>query len=263
LRRRLSAGWKLCDTKPMKLKYSVARALSLALLVVASAFPATASAQVGQIANARGSVELAHAGQTTGVSIGTALFLNDQITDGPDASSTINLNGGSSLELGESTTLKIDQHILPANQGYFTTRLTLALGSLRSVVPRVSDGADFEVHTPNAVTSVRGTIFQVAFSTGQPRFGYPGCTTFTDVSVDIGLVAVANSANPSTIVNVPEGYATTVACDRAPEPPSPIGIGGSAAGGVSGPGAVAAPPPPALAPAPAPAPPPPPPPPPF
>ncbi|HVN27337.1 MAG TPA: FecR domain-containing protein [Candidatus Binataceae bacterium] len=233
----------------MKLKFSASAALAAMLLILASCFPSRANAQVGQIAQAQGSVELARTGLTRAIGLGTALYLNDEVIDGPAASSTINLNGGSSLELGESTTLKIDQHIMPANQGHFTSRLTLALGTVRSVVPALSGGGtEFEVHTPNAVTSVRGTVFRVTFSAGQARFGYPGCSTFTDVDVELGVVAVANRINPSLVVNVPEGYSATVACDRAPEGPSPLGIGRSTSGGVSGPGAVAPPPPPAAVP---------------
>ena len=228
----------------MKVTFSTRDVLAATLLFAASFFPVKVGAQVGQIARAEGSVELVRAAVTSSASVGTTLYLNDEITDGPAASSTINLNGGSSLELGESTTLKIDQHIIPPNQSYFRSRMTLALGTVRSLVP-AGAGADFEVHTPNAVTSVRGTIFRVSFSTGQARFGYPGCSTFTDVTVESGLVAVAGSANPGLTVNVPEGYSTTVACDRAPEGPSPLGIGGSTTGGVTGPGVVAPPPPPA------------------
>jgi hypothetical protein len=230
------------------MKFSIAPAFSAALLLALICLQGTAVAQVGQIGEATGTIEISRGGQIADGTVATPIFLNDQVTTGPASSSTINLNGGSALELGESTTLKIDEHLLPPNQSYFKSRVSLLRGTVRSVVPRVLAKADFEVHTPNAVTSVRGTDFRVAFSSGQKRFGYPGCTSFTDLTVYTGVVTVANLADLSVTVDVPEGFATTVACDQAPEAPGPAGLGESGSGGVSGPGGGVAPPPPASSP---------------
>src|ERR1700731_1663892 len=195
-------------------KSPIVQTLSFVVLSALCFLQGTASAQVGQIGQASGAVEVSRAGQVQAAAVATPLFMNDQVVTGPASSSNINLNGGSTLELGESTTLKIDQHSLPPTRSNFTTRISVLKGTVRSKVPRVLASADFEVHTPNAVTAVRGTDFQVALSLGQKRFGYPGCTTFTDVNVYSGVVNVANVANPSTSVSVPEGFATTVACDH-------------------------------------------------
>jgi hypothetical protein len=72
------------------------------------------------------------------------------------------------------------------------------------------------------------------------------------VTVHSGTVSVANTANPTATVNIPEGFSTTVACDRAPLPPGPSGLEGMDSGAITGPGTVTAPPPPAAAPAPPP-----------
>jgi hypothetical protein len=229
-------------------KFWIALTFSLALLITLGGLRGNAAAQVGQIGEASGTIEISRGGQIGDGTVATPIFLNDQVTTGPASSSTINLNGGSELELGESTTLTIDQHLLPPHQSNFKTRIRLLRGTIRSVVPKVLASADFEVHTPNAVTSVRGTDFRVAFSLGQKRFGYPGCTSFTDVTVYTGVVTVANLTNLSATVDVPEGFATTVACDQAPESAGPPGLGESGNGGVSGPGGGVAPPPPASAP---------------
>lgn len=229
-------------------KVPIVRAFSFALLIALSCLQGTATAQVGQVGEASGTIELGRAGQTRNVTVAMPIFIDDQVTTGPASSSTINLNGGSKLELGESTTLKIDRHVLPPSRSNFATRISLLQGTLRSVVPSVLGSADFEVHTPNAVAAVRGTDFRVAFILGQKRFGYPGCASFTDVSVLTGIVAVANLANLSVTVDVPAGFATTVACDQVPEAPGPAGIGESGNGGVQGSGSGVPPPPPAPAP---------------
>jgi hypothetical protein len=229
-------------------KFSLASASCFALLIALGSFQGKAAAQVGQIGEAHGTSEISRGGQIQDATVTTTIFLNDQITTGPASSSTINLNGGSQLELGEETTLKIDQHLLPPNQSNFSTRINMIRGTVRSLVPKALARADFEVHTPNAVTAVRGTDFRVSFSIGTKRFGYPGCTTFTDVVVYIGTVAVSNLASPSSIVDVSDGFTTTVACDQVPEAPGPLGVGGNGNGGVPGTGSGVAPPPPASAP---------------
>jgi hypothetical protein len=226
--------------------------------------PRISSAQVGQIAKLYGNAQLRRGSQLYGVGPAMPLFLNDQVTTEPSSSLAINLNGGSELNLGESSTIVLDEHVLPPNQSAFRTRISLLSGKVRSTVLRALIATDFQVHTPNAVAAVRGTDFAVAFSEGTRRFGYPGCTTFTDVSVYAGTVTVGSTANPTATVNIPEGFSTTVACDQAPLPPGPSGLEGMGSGTLTGPGAVTAPPPPGAAPAPpAPPPPAPPPPPPF
>jgi hypothetical protein len=229
--------------------------LSLFVLLL---FPRISAAQVGQIATVYGNSQLRRGSQLENVSPLMPLFLNDEITTQPASTLAINLNGGSELELGESSTIVLDEHVLPPNQSAFRTRIGLLRGRVHSIVPHALVAADFEVHTPNAVTAVRGTDFAVTFSDGTRRFGYPGCATFTDVTVLSGTVSVASTANPTAPVTIPEGFSTTVACDQAPLPPGPSGLEGLDAGTINGPGAATAPPPPAAAPAPPPAPPPPP-----
>jgi hypothetical protein len=242
------------DSHWARSKPTASMVLSLFALLL---WPRISAAQVGQIATVYGNSQLRRGAQVESVSPAMPLFLNDQVTTEPASSLAINLNGGAELELGESSTIVLDEHVLPPNQSAFRTRIGLLRGKVHSIVPHVAVAADFEVHTPNAVTSVRGTDFGVAFSDGTLRFGYPGCTTFTDVTVYSGTVSVASIANPTATVDIPEGFSTTVACDQAPLPPGPSGLEGMNSGSVRGPGAATAPPPPAAAPAPPPAPPPP------
>jgi len=228
-------------------KFSIALSL-LALLF----FPRISAAQVGQIASLYGNSQLRRGSQLESVSPAMPIFLNDVVTTEAASTLAINLNGGSEIELGESSTIVLDEHALPPNQSAFRTRIGLLRGRVHSIVPRALVAADFEVHTPNAVTAVRGTDFVVTFSEGTRRFGYPGCSTFTDVTVLSGTVSVANTTNPTALVNIPEGFSTTIACDQAPLPPGPSGLEGMESGTIKGPGAATAPPPPAAAPAPAP-----------
>src|SRR5208282_1539601 len=111
-------------------------------------------------------------------------------------------------------------------------------GGLRSIVPVLLRTEGFEIHTPNAVTAVRGTDFDTTYIEGRARPGYEGCQRYTDVRVREGVVAVSNLANPGEVVEVTAGYETTVPCLLPPLNAGPLGIAGAigpgAAGGRSG-----------------------------
>jgi hypothetical protein len=86
--------------------------------------------------------------------------------------------------------------------------------------------AGFEVHTPNAVASVRGTDFDTEYIEGKPCPGFPQCLRYTDVGVYKGTVAVRNPTSLKSIsVLVAAGYETTVPCELPPATPGPLGMG--------------------------------------
>jgi ferric-dicitrate binding protein FerR (iron transport regulator) len=152
-----------------------------------------------------------------------AVEKGDRFVTGPNGRLTIALSDGSRLELEPSTTLIIDQYFAsPA--GGLRSSFSLLGGVLRSLV-RVTGSAkpNFEVHTPNAVASARGTQYDSAYSAGKARAAFGECRQFTDVSVYQGTVAVANVAAPSAAIDVREGYQTSVACTQSPLGPGPIG----------------------------------------
>jgi ferric-dicitrate binding protein FerR (iron transport regulator) len=132
------------------------------------------------------------------------------------------------LDVAESTSLVIDQEMV--RPGSRSTKLSLFSGLVRSFVsfsapPRPS----FEVHTPNAVASARGTEYDTETDT-KHRKKYKDCRRFTQVSVYKGTVEVTNTTKPSAgSVQVHSGYKTLVACGYAPEPPSELGAAAAAA----------------------------------
>ena len=184
----------------------------------------TASSQtVGSITSVSGSATLQRGGSSAAATQGMAVEKGDRFVTGPNGRLTIALGDGSRLELEPSTTLIIDQYFAsPA--GGLRSSFSLLGGVLRSLV-RVTGSAkpNFEVHTPNAVASARGTQYDSAYSAGKARAAFGECRQFTDVSVYQGTVAVANVAAPSAAIDVREGYQTSVACTQSPLGPGPIG----------------------------------------
>lgn len=206
----------------------------LLILMPLAAVNAHAQAVAGTITTLTGDVHVQRAGSTLTATKGMALKVGDRIITGNNGRATITLADKSKLEVAESTQLVIDQEMV--RTGSRSTKLSLFAGLVRSFVSfSAQPKPSFDVHTPNAVASARGTEYDTETDTKQ-RKKYKDCRRFTQVSVYKGTVEVTNTTNPSAgSVQVHAGYKTLVACGYAPEPPSEIGAAAAAAalGGTS------------------------------
>jgi hypothetical protein len=161
--------------------------------------------------------------------------LHDQITTGVTSEATVLLSDNqSTVALGDSTTLVFDENVVAAGVRQRSIVRLLQGGVSSLIHTAVVNGAStFQVHTPNAVASSRGTDFDTTYIEGVIRPGYEGCQRYTDVRVRQGVVAVTNPANPTAEADVPGGYETTVPCLLAPLNAGPLGITGAAGPGTT------------------------------
>ena len=193
---------------------------SLAALVILTMLTAAASAQaqntVGTITQITGAATVQRTGATIGAAAYMPVMLHDEIVTGPGASLTIGLVDNSSLQLGASSTLTIDESMLVNGVGA-PSRVGLLGGALHSLIVGAMSGSSttFQVNTPNAVGAVRGTGWSETFS-DQPQAAYPNCLQFTDVGVQEGSVQVCTGGSQlkctSECRDVTAGQHITVAC---------------------------------------------------
>lgn len=199
---------------------------------------AQAQTVAGSVTAVSGSVTIGRAGATSPATYGEKVDVGDRLTTGPNGNVTITLTDGSQMELEQSSTLTLDENTLTPGGQRQSTRVTLLTGLLHSLV-RVTPGTppNYEVHTPNAVASARGTSYDVDHETGVTDNKYPNCKEFSHVSVYQGTVEVSNPTNPSSPpVDVKPGQKVTVPCGGAPLFGAAGGIGtaGGIAAGVLG-----------------------------
>jgi len=146
---------------------SLASFLAVALLLCAP--HASAQISAGSISAVNGSVSVERGGGSIPAANGSAVQVGDKFTTGPNSRVTIKLSDGSQLELNESSTLVLTEDALNPDGSRAHTKVTLLSGLVRSLVHFSPTGApNFEVHTPNAVASARGTMFDVSYHEGQP-----------------------------------------------------------------------------------------------
>lgn len=118
----------------------------------------------GSISAINGTVKLERAGRLISAAYGTPVQVGDKFTTGANGRVTIKLTDGSKMELNRSSTLVLTQDVVGPNGARVNTKVTLLTGLLRCLVKSVpGHPPSFEVHTPNAVASVRGTIFEVSY----------------------------------------------------------------------------------------------------
>ena len=190
----------------------------LGLVLVVSALPAQAQIVAGSITALNGSSTVTRGARSFAATYSAPVDVGDQLQTSPTGRLTVTLTDNSQLELTESSTLLISENLLNANGTRSHTSIALLDGLVRSLV-RVAAGTppNYEVHTPNAVASARGTTYDTYYTNKTRRRGFPSCREFTDVQDFDGVVGVRSVANPSSpTIELHSGQKTTVPCGLAP-----------------------------------------------
>jgi FecR protein len=192
------------------------------LILACLAANADAQAGAGMIKELHGAAKIQRSGRLIAVIPAMPVFTGDKLMTSSQSSLTIEMADGSQLIISEATAVVIDRTMA----GAADSRIDLFKGKLRSIVNAAARMHGFEVHTPNAVASVRGTDFDTEYIEGKPCPGFPQCLRYTDIGVYKGIVEVRNPTSLKPIVvQVAAGYETTVPCELPPANPAPLGIG--------------------------------------
>lgn len=199
-------------------------ATALLLMGIFMAQDSLAQEAVGEISKISGSAKVARGSKILDAATAMDVLVSDRIQTSVKAQVSVTFKDGSQIEIGESSSLIIERYAL-SGEARQSALLSLLVGRLRSIVKvLVGPVPVFEVHTPNATASVRGTEFETAYIADRPCPEDRSCTRYTTVGVTRGIVAVRNPSNPTPAVEVHEGYETTVPCESAPSSPAPLGM---------------------------------------
>src|SRR5579859_1231919 len=138
--------------------------LLLFLLTLCIVPQAWAQAVAGSISALTGSATITRGSASIPAAYGTKVDVGDHIVTGAGSNVTVTLTDGSQIEITDSSNLTIDENTLNPDGTRASTKVSLLSGLVRSLV-RSTAGTppNFEVHTPNAVASARGTSFDVDY----------------------------------------------------------------------------------------------------
>lgn len=199
----------------------------VALLTIVAVPSAHAQNTVGTITQIAGAATIQRGGATIAAVPNMPVMLHDKIVTGAGGSLTIGLVDHSSLQLGESSTITIDDSVLVNGVGA-PSKVGLLGGDLHTVILGAMRGSSttFQVNTPNAIGAVRGTQWHEHYDEEEHKES-KGCRQTTEVDVDDGTVQVCNVENPPVCKDIHQGQHTYVRCGAFWEGG---GLGGVAAG---------------------------------
>jgi hypothetical protein len=136
----------------------------------------------------------------------TAVKDGDVVRTGVGSETEIRMDEGHKLTLKEKTTLKVDSGRSP------DTRFDLLVGRVRSFVSKLKRQNKFEIKTPVAVASIRGTVFELSVDEqGASR-----------LSVLEGIVSYRDLAGLGQEVQVLKGQSVVIEPGAAPRPAEPL-----------------------------------------
>lgn len=138
-----------------------------------------------------------------------SLQLNDAILTGAKSSVTLKFADNSELLLGSNSELIFDVLTSWGRTGMVDTKMRLMKGSIEGRVNELKGpGAHFEVHTPTAVATVRGTEFRVRVNAENISVSYN--------EVSEGKVLVENNVSDKM---VPTGFGLVSQAGKAADKP--------------------------------------------
>lgn len=161
-----------------------------------------------------GDVALRSAGSAFSSAVdGAVIYVGSTIRTGPDSRAVLTLFEGSTVELEPSSDITIDE---ATRSGDATiVELAQSLGRSWHVVTHLTTpDSRYEVRTPSATASVRGTAFEVTV-TDEPALGSTTTVTTTE-----GSVATSAPGSQAEVL-VGADLTTTVRVNAPPEAPRP------------------------------------------
>lgn len=169
------------------------------------------------------------------------VFWGDNVSTRGTGRVRIGLEGGSFLNIGARSTMRIVQHDAASQQ----TEVELTLGHLRGeVVQLTKGGAKFETRTPTAVIGVVGTIFMVQATPQLTRvWSVKDDVTVRNINPNVvGSVTLHTGQFTSVRFGLPPGAPSTISVDQMQDevkntnagPGGPAGATGAGPGGTGG-----------------------------
>jgi FecR protein len=188
----------------------IASLLALLMLAMVAVVPAAhAQNTVGTITQIQGTANIQRSGATIAALTNMPVMLHDTVSTDANSSLTISLVDNSSLQLGASSIITMDDSVLVNGVGA-PSKVGLLGGDLHTVILGAMRGSSttFQVNTPNAIGAVRGTDWHEHYDTKD----HHGCRKNTKVDVDDGTVLVCNTENPPVCKDIHKGEHTEVRC---------------------------------------------------
>ncbi len=164
-----------------------------------------------RVQNLQGNAQIVDDGakQPHQLKVGDMVMPGDTVITDEGSTLVLDFLDDSTIMLGENSRLKIDKLMILENTGMSESQLNLLKGRLETqVAPSKGTARQFQIKTPVAVTSVRGTDYRVSAEKGD----------LSKTEVVGGKVAVKGNSSDKKIM-LPVGFGTIAEKGKALLPP--------------------------------------------
>jgi hypothetical protein len=168
------------------------------------------NAAAARIAGVEGQVILTRAdgSRVTPLKSGTLIQLGDILKTGPKSSAAVLFADDSALTLHSHGEMRFDHLSAHGKTGMVDTRVRLLKGRMETRVrPSVGPGTRYEIHTPSAISAVRGTEYRVAVTSEGNA---------SNIEVLAGKVEVSGAEKQRLVES---GFGTRIVKGEPPSPP--------------------------------------------
>jgi hypothetical protein len=188
----------------------------LAASLLALAVPAAEAQDAGSIVSMEGTVEIGRAGSFSGAQVGTPIQAGDTIRTGNPGRARVLFADESVLNIGDGSTIVIDETVYDPSKGAGSTLMHLLGGKVRAVVSEYygSGGGSYQIETATAVSGVRGTEYVIAYDPARQL------TEVLGLGGEVAVHGTIDRKRHGVIVHANE--ITEVAKGKYPTPPRQI-----------------------------------------
>src|SRR5262252_1848989 len=171
----------------------------MALAALPTLAYAQATPEVGVVTTLQGQATVARASATSALPLKfrDSIFEKDRINTGEKSIVKVLMGGRAIVTVRELSVLTVTEEV-----GRTVVNLESGKIAVGVAKQRMKPGETFEVHTPNAVAAVRGTVFIVEVNRQGAQAGGGNLAASTQVTTVNGTVQVGASAVTSALVNV-------------------------------------------------------------
>lgn len=185
-----------------------ANRIAAVALIIAMACPYAYAADVGMVTYVEGRVDVAKIGSdmATPLREGDQIAIGDAIRTKSNSKAEVTFNDKSMLRLAQSTRVEVRDYVLDANNKRKTAEIMVDRGKARTVIAKMPDKAEFNISTPNARGTVKGSDVFTSFQAGS-----------SNILVAEGQLSIVSPTHPGSELIVPAGNSVVVPLNEAPQ----------------------------------------------
>ncbi len=196
----------------MKVEKTVTKLIASLLVLLMSA-PYAYCADIGRVAYTEGRVDLIRVGTEQAVPAieGDLVFVGDSVRTKSNSKAEVSFNDKSLIRLAQNTRVDLKDYQLTEDNKRKTATVLIERGKARTIIAKMADLAEFNIHTPNAQGKVKGSDVTAFYQAGS-----------SGMLVTEGNLSICNTAHPETKIIIPAGSSVSIPQEESPKGPRPI-----------------------------------------